>query len=126
MNFMKEFGKEWDEMFKFLSLRERLQIEEDKNKLLQLKIEEQDKQLQANLIVTRKLVKFDELSEKELIEIVNLYDGYKEDHPYEKGDIFKLDDKLYEVTESHTSEKENPLEKSSKLYKNVTTVIGRK
>ena len=81
MNFMKEFGKEWDEMFKFLSLIERLQIEEDKNKLLQLKIEEQEKQLQANLVVTRKLVKFDELSEKELIEIVNLYDGYKEDHP---------------------------------------------
>lgn len=116
---MKEFGKEWDEMFKFLSLRERLQIEEDKNKLLQLKIEEQDKQLQANLIVTRKLVKFDELSEKELAEIVDLYDGYKEDYLYEKGDIFKLDDKLYEVAESYTSENKNDFDKSSKLYKNI-------
>ncbi len=106
-------------MFKFLTLKERLALEENKNKLLQLKVEEQEKQLQANLVVTRKLVKFDELSEKELAEIVDLYDGYKEDYLYEKGDIFKLDDKLYEVTESHMSEKKNDFDKSSRLYKNI-------
>jgi len=106
-------------MFKFLTLKERLALEENKNKLLQLKVEEQEKQLQANLVVTRKLVKFDELSEKELAEIVDLYDGYKEDYLYEKGDIFKLDDKLYEVAESHTSENKNDFDKSSKLYKNI-------
>ncbi len=108
-------------MFKFLTIEERLRIEENKNKLLQSKVNEQEKQLQANLVATRKLIRVDELSEKELIEIINLYEEYKEDYPYEKGDIFKYDNQLYEVEDSHTSEKEIVFDKSSKLYKNITT-----
>ena len=77
--------------------------------------------INANLQATRKLIRVDELSEKELIEIIDLYEEYKEDYPYEKGDIFKYDNQLYEVEDSHTSEKEIVFDKSSKLYKNITT-----
>ncbi len=68
-----------------------------------------------------KLIRIDELSEKELTEIVDLYDEYKKDYPYEKGDIFRSYNQLYEVVESHVSEKKDDFNKSSKLYKNIMT-----
>ena len=58
----------------------------------------------ANVAATRKLIRVDELSEEELAELVDLYDGYKVDYSYSVGDVFKLDGKLYKVIQAHTSQ----------------------
>ena len=58
----------------------------------------------ANVVATRKLIRVDELSEEELAELVDLYDGYKVDYSYSVGDVFKLDGKLYKVIQAHTSQ----------------------
>lgn len=57
----------------------------------------------ANLDATRKLVRVDELTEDELIEMIDLYDGYKIDKFYKVGDVFQYNDKLYKVIQEHTS-----------------------
>ena len=61
------------------------------------------KQMETNLKATRKLIRVDELSETELTEMIDLYDGYEKDYPYEENDVFKYGDKLYKVIQGHTS-----------------------
>ena len=64
------------------------------------------KLINANLQATRKLIRVDELSEDELLDMIDLYEGYKEDEPYDEGDIFKYKGKLYKVIQGHTSQKD--------------------
>ncbi len=59
--------------------------------------------INANLNATRKLVRVDELSEEELLDMIDLYPQYKIDYPYVVGDIFKYEGKLYKVIQAHTS-----------------------
>lgn len=62
------------------------------------------KRIDANLQATRKLIRVDELSEEELIEMIDLYEGYQVDKLYKVDDIFKYEGKLYKVIQEHTSQ----------------------
>ena len=60
--------------------------------------------INANLQATRKLIRVDELSEEELLDMIDLYDNYQVDKLYKVDDIFKYEGKLYKVIQEHTSQ----------------------
>jgi hypothetical protein len=60
--------------------------------------------IDANITATRKLIRVDELSEDELIEMIDLYELYEVGKSYIVGDVFKYNDKLYKVIQPHTSQ----------------------
>ena len=62
------------------------------------------KRIDANLQATRKLIRADELSEDELLGMIDLYDNYQVDKLYKVDDIFKHEGKLYKVIQEHTSQ----------------------
>ena len=62
------------------------------------------KLINANLQATRKLIRVDELSEDELLGMINLYESYKVGKSYKVDDIFKYEGKLYKVIQEHTSQ----------------------
>ena len=62
--------------------------------------------IDANINATRKLIRVDELSEEELIEMIDLYPNYTIDTNYSVGDIFKYEGKLYKVIQAHTSQED--------------------
>ena len=59
--------------------------------------------INANLQATRKLIRVDELDENELLDMIDLYEGYQVDKQYKEDDIFKYEGKLYKVIQEHTS-----------------------
>ena len=61
------------------------------------------KRIDANLQATRKLIRVDELSEEELLDMIDLYESYKVDKQYKVDDIFKYEGKLYKVIQEHIS-----------------------
>ena len=62
------------------------------------------KRINANLQATRKLIRADELSEDELLDMIDLYESYQVDKLYKAHDIFKYEGKLYKVIQEHTSQ----------------------
>ena len=62
------------------------------------------KLIDANLQATRKLIRVDELSEDELLDMIDLYESYQVGKQYKEGDILKYDGKLYKVIQEHTSQ----------------------
>lgn len=62
------------------------------------------KLIDANLQATRKLIRVDELSEDELLDLINLYDNYQVDKQYKVDDIFEYEGKLYKVIQEHISQ----------------------
>ena len=60
--------------------------------------------IDANLQATRKLIRVDELSEEELLDMIDLYESYQVDKLYKVDDIFKYENKLYKVIQEHTSQ----------------------
>lgn len=60
--------------------------------------------INANLQATRKLVRVDELSQNELLDMIDLYENYEVDKLYKVDDIFKYKEKLYKVIQEHTSQ----------------------
>ena len=77
------------------------------------------KRIDANLQATRKLIRVDELSEEELLDMIDLYEGYKEAEPYDEGDIFKHKGKLYKVIQEHTSQEDWIPSELPALYLNL-------
>lgn len=61
------------------------------------------KRIEANLKATRGLIRVDELSEDELLDMIDLYEAYLTDNEYKVGDIFNYEGKLYKVIQEHTS-----------------------
>jgi len=80
--------------------------ENEKFKIIFLERENEElkSKVEANLTATRKMVRVDDLTPEELVELVDLYDGYKVDYAYSIGDVFKLDGKLYKIIQAHTSQ----------------------
>ena len=68
------------------------------------KAREFKKRIDANLQATRKLIRVDELSEDELLDMIDLYESYEIDKSYQADDIFKYEGKLYKVIQEHTSQ----------------------
>jgi len=64
------------------------------------------RKINANLQATRKLIRVDELSEEELLDIIDLYESYEVGKLYKVDDIFKYEGKLYKVIQEHTSQKD--------------------
>lgn len=64
------------------------------------------KLINANLNATRKLIRVDELSEDELLGMIDLYESYEIGKSYQADDIFKYGDKLYKVIQEHTSQED--------------------
>ena len=62
------------------------------------------KRINANLQATRKLIRVDELSEDELLDMIDLYENYQVDKLYKVDDTFKYEGKLYKVIQEHTSQ----------------------
>jgi hypothetical protein len=62
------------------------------------------KRINANLQATRKLIRVDELSEEELLDMIDLYESYEIGKSYQVDDIFKYEGKLYKVIQEHTSQ----------------------
>ena len=59
--------------------------------------------IDANLQATRKLIRVDDLSEEELLDMIDLYESYQVDKLYKVDDVFKYEGKLYKVIQEHTS-----------------------
>lgn len=70
------------------------------------KARELRKLIDANLQATRKLIRVDELSEDELLDMIDLYRSYEIGKSYQVDDIFKYEDKLYRVIQAHTSQED--------------------
>ena len=78
------------------------------------------KRIDANLQATRKLIRVDELSEEELLGMINLYDNYQVGKSYRVDDIFKYEGKLYKVIQDHTSQEDWIPSELPALYLNMT------
>jgi hypothetical protein len=77
------------------------------------------KRIDANLQATRKLIRVDELTEAELIELIDLYEPYQLDRAYNVGDVFKYEEKLYKVIQPHTSQEDWLPNELPALYLNM-------
>jgi hypothetical protein len=77
------------------------------------------KRIDANLQATRKLIRVDELSEEELLGMINLYDNYQVGKSYRVDDIFKYEGKLYKVIQDHTSQEDWIPSELPALYLNM-------
>lgn len=62
--------------------------------------------INANLNATRKLIRVDELSEEELLDMIDLYDNYQVGKSYKADDIFQYEGKLYKVIQEHASQED--------------------
>ena len=77
------------------------------------------KRIDANLNATRKLIRVDELSEEELLDMIDLYESYQVGKSYKVDDIFKHENKLYKVIQEHTSQEDWIPSELPALYLNM-------
>ena len=77
------------------------------------------KRINANLQATRKLIRVDELSEEELLDMIDLYEDYEVGKFYKVDDIFKYEGKLYKVIQEHTSQEDWIPSELPALYLNM-------
>ena len=68
---------------------------------------------------TRKLIRVDELSEDELLDMIDLYESYEIGKSYQTDDIFKYEGKLYKVIQEHTSQEDWIPSELPALYLNM-------
>ena len=88
-------------------------------KILIEKARELRKRINANLNATRKLIRVDELSEEELFDMIDLYENYQVDKLYKVDSIFKYEEKLYKVIQTHTSQEDWLPDTLPALYLNL-------
>lgn len=69
-------------------------------------------------LALRKLVKVNDLTEEEINIMVDIYEPYEVGKAYKTGDVFKVEDKLYEVIREHTSQADWVPSSIPTLYKN--------
>ena len=62
--------------------------------------------INANLQAIRRLVRVDEISEEELVEIIDLYQQYEIGKAYVVDEIFKHEGRLYKVIQPHISQED--------------------
>lgn len=77
------------------------------------------KRIDANLQATRKLIRVDELSEEELLNIIDLYEKWEPNLVFEQKDVGKLvrhEGKLYKILQPHTSQSDWPPQDAKALY----------
>ena len=77
------------------------------------------RKINANLQATRKLIRVDELSEEELLDMIDLYKSYETGKSYQADDIFKYEGKLYKVIQEHTSQEDWLPNELPALYLNM-------
>ena len=77
------------------------------------------KRIDANLQATKKLIRVDELSKEELLDMIDLYENYEVGKFYKIDDIFKHENKLYKVIQEHTSQEDWIPSELPALYLNM-------
>lgn len=75
--------------------------------------------LDAMNYAVKKLIRVDELTEEELISIIDLYDKYEVGASYKVDDVFSYNNKLYEVLQAHTSQSDWLPDSTPALYLNM-------
>ena len=77
----------------------------------------------ASQIATKDMIKADELTPEQIVDLVELYPKYEVGVDYIMGDLFQYEGELVEVVQGHTSQSDwNPLTTAS-LYK-IKTFYG--
>ena len=89
------------------------------NKERLAKAKEFGRLISANLDVTRKLIRIDDLEPGELDEMIKIYQNYETDYKYKTGERFRYQGVLYEVIQGHTSQASWVPSESKALYKKV-------
>lgn len=92
------------------------------NNLLKL-VEEFRRQLQAQNKATKKLVKQSDLSDDELLELIDIYDEWEVGKFVCLGDYCKFDGNLYKVIQEHTTQAEWTPDIAPALYNKVQPEI---
>ena len=59
--------------------------------------------VEANIKATQSLIRVDDLTPEELLDMIDLYESYQVDKLYKVDDIFKYEGKLYKIIQEHTS-----------------------
>ena len=59
--------------------------------------------VEANIKATQRLIRVDDLTPEELLDMIDLYESYQVDKLYKVDDIFKYEGKLYKIIQEHTS-----------------------
>ena len=85
-------------------------------KILIEKARELRKRINANLQATRKLIRIDELSEDELLNIIDLYESFEAGKLYKEDEIFKYENKLYKINSKNTQVKKIGYQMNYLLY----------
>lgn len=67
------------------------------------KEEKLEKQIESISTALQGMIRLDELSPEEIESLIFLYPPYKINHPYEAGQTFEYEGKLYQVISEHTS-----------------------
>jgi len=62
------------------------------------------KQIDSNLKATRKLVRQDEMTPEELLELVDIYPKWEEELEVKVDELYKHEDGLYKVIQGHTTQ----------------------
>ena len=66
-----------------------------------------------------KLIRWDELTSEEMLDLVDDFKEYSVGSFYVVGDIFSLDNQLYQVLQAHTSQEGWPPDQTPALYKPI-------
>ena len=77
------------------------------------------KKLEANRKVTQKLIRADQLTDEEKLELIEIYEDWKIGEALSIGDYRKHNGKLYEVIQAHTTQADWEPQIVSALFKVV-------
>lgn len=92
----------------------------DKLKKLRENIENTSVEVADIKKATRKLVSKSEISVDEYKEIISIYDDWQAGAAYNKGQVVKYKDELWEVIQDHTSQSDWAPDSVPALFKSVT------
>ncbi len=106
-------------MFKFKTDKELTLEVMRENKALKAENIDLKSKLDANLKATRKLVRVDELTNEELLEMVDLYPEWEDVDSLKIGELVQDEGKLYKVVQAHTRQDDWKPEDTPALFDEV-------
>ena len=110
-------------MFKMLTLKDRLEIAERENAKLKAENIELKTNVNANLKATRKLVRQDEMTAEQLLELVDIYPNWEEELEVKVDELYKHEDGLYKVIQGHTTQPDWKPDVTPALFNKVQPTV---
>jgi hypothetical protein len=89
-------------MFKLKTDKELILELQRENKALKAENIELKEKSEANIIATKKMLRVDELTNEELIELKNIYPKWRDKEEFVLDEFVRHKDKLYKVLQAHT------------------------